>query len=368
MTKLLKNIYNEAFFARFLNALKVIIPDFNSSSFLEGIYNNEWENKELKQRMRHITLVLKNHLSDDFNNNVKTIFQLIPELRKHGFLPDNFEFMFFPDFIELYGAENYETSIKAFEKITQFVSCEFAVRPFIIKHPNKMLKQMGVWSNNNHSMVRRLASEGCRPRLPWALAIPLLKENPTPIISILENLKNDTYLYVRRSVANNLNDISKDNPDIVVSIARKWIGANKEIDWLVKHACRSLLKQGNTEVMQLFGFGSVANIKVQEFVVLRHIVNIGNYLEFSFKLINTSITSTKVRIEYGLYYQKANGSLSKKVFKISETKCAKKSTTWITRKQSFKVITTRKLHIGKHQVSIIINGNEFDKIDFELKK
>ena len=366
MAELLKNIYHTKFFNRFTTSVQEVIPDFNKASFLKDIYDTEWENRELKQRMRHITQVLKNHLSDDFNTNVETILKLLPILEKNGFKPNNLEFIFFPDFIEIYGLEHYETSIKAFEEITQFVSCEFAVRPFIIKYQDTVVKQMLLWSNHKRSSVRRLATEGCRPRLPWAMAIPSLKENPAPIIPILKKLKNDASEYVRRSVANNLNDISKDHPETVISLVKKWQGTTKETDWLIKHACRTLLKQGNTEVMVLFGFGAIDKIKVTDFKILTPSVKIGEAVEFTFKLVNTSHDTSKIRLEYGLYYQKANETLSRKVFKISEKEYSKNSITTINRKQSFKVITTRKFHIGKHQISIILNGKEMDTLDFKL--
>lgn len=316
--------------------------------------------------MRHITHTLKKHFSDDFNKNAETILNLIPVLENNRFKPENLEFIFFPDFIEVYGTNNYDTSVKAFETITQFVSCEFAVRPFIINNQKEMLNQMFDWSNHKHPMVRRFATEGCRPRLPWAMAIPSLKENPEPIISILENLKNDVSESVRRSVANNLNDISKDNPKTVIDLVKKWKGVTKETDSLTKHACRTLLKQGDLELMELFGFGAIDKIKINDFKILTEFVKIGGVLEFSFNIVNTSNKASKIRLEYGLYYQKANGSLSKKVFKISEKYYLEKSTTKINRKQSFRIITTRKFHFGKHQVSIIINGTEFEKMDFEL--
>lgn len=366
MAELFKNIYNEKFFDKFIKSVQEIIPNFNRKSFLNSIYDNEWNDRELKQRMRHITHTLKNHLSENFNENVKTILNLIPVLENNGFKPDNLEFIFFPDFIEVYGIDDYETSVKSFETITQFVSCEFAVRPFIINNQKVMLSKMFDWSNHKHPMVRRLATEGCRPRLPWAMAISSLKENPKPIISILENLKNDVSETVRRSVANNLNDISKDNPKTVIDLVKKWKGRTKETDLLAKHACRTLLKQGNSEVMKLFGFGAVDKIKITDFKILTKTISIGGVLEFSFNIVNTSNTISKIRLEYGLYYQKSNGSLSRKVFKISEKEYSENSITKIHRKQSFKIITTRKFHIGKHQVSVIINGIEFDKNDFEL--
>ncbi|CAL2085860.1 3-methyladenine DNA glycosylase AlkC [Tenacibaculum sp. 190524A02b] len=366
MAELFKNIYNDRFFERFTNIVLAIQPNFNKTQFIKDIYTDNWEQKELKQRMRHITTVLNTHLSPNFEQNVELLIAVIQYIEQNNIKQESIEYMFLPDFIEVYGMNHYNVSVKAMEQITQFTSCEFAVRPFIIAYPDKMLTQMKAWSTHKHPMVRRLATEGCRPRLPWAMALPELKKDPTPILPILETLKGDVSESVRRSVANNLNDISKDNPEIVMQLAKKWMGTSKEIDWVVKHASRTLLKQGNSEIMELFGFGSIENIKITDFNIHTPKVSIGNYLEFSFKLKNISSPPSKIRLEYGLYYQKANGTLSKKVFKISEKQYDGQSTTAITRKQSFKIITTRRYHVGLHQVSLIINGQELEAFNFEL--
>jgi 3-methyladenine DNA glycosylase AlkC len=338
--------------------------------------DEEWENRELMQRCRHITTVLKNFLPPDYKEAIAKIHELLNHLKDtHDFSEvDDTKFGLtlefggiLSDFVLQYGVDDYETSVKAIEEITQFTSCEFAVRPLILKYPDEMMKQMFAWSNHKHWGVRRLSSEGCRPRLPWAMALPDLKKNPAPIIPILENLKNDSSRFVRLSVANNLNDITKDNPKTVIDLAKKWQGKSENIDWIIKHGCRTLLKQGNPEVMELFGFGSVAkNINIKDFQISTPKVKVGDSLEFSFKLLNNNNKKTNIRLEYGLYYQKANGTLSKKVCKISEKEYAEHSTTKINRKHSFKVVTTRKLHPGLHQVAVIINGNEFEKYDFEL--
>ncbi len=171
---------------------------------------------------------------------------------------------------------------------------------------------------------------------------------------------------MRLSVANNLNDIAKDNPDIVINLVKKWQGESKEVDWIIKHGCRTLLKQGHSEMMQLFGFDSIANdIRIENFQISTPTVKVGHSLEFRFNLSNHN-NKTKIRLEYAIYYQKANGTLTKKVHKISEKEYAENSTTPINRKHSFRVVTTRKLHLGLHQVAVIINGNEFEKHDFEL--
>ncbi len=377
MAEAFKNMYNEQFFERFTKDLKVVISDFDARAFVSRVTDSEWENRELKQRCSHITTVLKDFLPADYKQAIAKILELLEYVEnthpdysviddkkfgltlEYGAVLDNY--------IEQYGLDDYETSIKAIEKITQFTSCEFVTHLFIIKYPDKMMAQMLAWSKHPHWGVRRLASEGCRPRLPWAMALPNLKKDPSPILPILENLKNDPARFVRLSVANNLNDIAKDNPQVVIDLVKKWRGESQEVDWVIKHGCRTLLKQGNREMMELFGFGAVAgNISIKDFQLSTPEVKIGNALEFSFKLLNNNDTKAKIRLEYGLYYQKANGTLTKKVCKISEKEYAANSITQINRKHSFKVVTTRKFHPGLHQVAVIINGNEFEKYDFVL--
>jgi 3-methyladenine DNA glycosylase AlkC len=166
--------------------------------------------------MTHTAKVMNHFFPDDSGKATAIIKQIIENLRIAGVKEDSLEFMFFPEYIAMYGIDDYENSISAFEFITRFTSCEFAVRPYILKYEEKMLDQMLSWSKHTDNRVRRLASEGSRPRLPWAMALPNLKKNPTPILPILNNLKQDSSEIVRRSVANNLNDISKDNPEFVI--------------------------------------------------------------------------------------------------------------------------------------------------------
>jgi 3-methyladenine DNA glycosylase AlkC len=366
MADQLKNIYSKSFIKDFTNVLAKVAPDLNKRQFVRQIFDAEWENKELKQRMRHIALVLSDHLNGSYSENVDVILRLIKELEWAGMREYSLEFMFLPDYIEVNGMEYPEISLAAMEIITSYTSCEFAIRPFLILYPDLTMKRMHSWSRHRNVHVRRLASEGCRPRLPWAMAIPALKDDPSVILPILENLKDDEFEYVRRSVANNLNDISKDNPEVTLRTAKKWKGMNMSTDRLIKHACRTLLKEGNLEAMKLFGFAPLDFVKIKQFELLTPKVKIGEDLEFSFELLNSNQDSTLVRLEYGLYYQKANGSLSKKVFKISEKSYAELSSTRINRKQPFKLISTRRFHEGPHQLSLIINGIESEKLDFEL--
>lgn len=377
MAESFKNMYNEQFFDKFAKDLKLVIGDFDVCEFVSQIMDEEWENRGYKQRIVHIATILKKFLPADYREAIAKILELLDCVKET--LPDfskiddkNFGLLtleygaVLDNYIEQYGLDDYETSIKAIEKITQFTSCEFVTHSFIVKYEDRMMEQMLVWSKHEDWGVRRLASEGCRPRLPWAMALPNLKDNPAPIIPILENLKNDRSRFVRVSVANNLNDIAKDNPEMVIDLAKKWKGESENVDWVIKHGCRTLLKQGNPEVMKLFGFDSVKNVGVEKFQFSKPEVVVGNSLEFSFNLLNNNNKKVKIRLEYGVYYQKANGALTKKVYKISEKVYAGNSVTQITRKHSFRVVTTRKFYLGLHQVAVIINGNELEKHDFEL--
>lgn len=377
MAESFKNMFNEQFFDKFTKDLKLVVNDFDTEEFVSQIMDDEWENKGYKQRIAHITKNLNKLFPADYKTAVDKILELLDCIKDA--LPDfskiddkNFGLLaleygvILDNYIEQYGIDDYETSVKAIEKITQFTTCEFATHAFIAKYPDEMMKQMLVWSKHKHWGVRRLASEGCRPRLPWAISLPDLKKDPTPIIPILENLKNDSSKFVRLSVANNLNDIAKDNPDIVIDLAKSWKGESKVVDWVIKHGCRTLLKQGNSEIMKLFGFDSIKNITIESFQISTHKIKIGNSIEFCFSLSNNNNAKTTIRLEYGIYYQKSNGALSKKIYKISEKEYAGNTVTQITRKHSFRVITTRKFYPGLHQIAVIINGKEYERIDFEL--
>ncbi|MBW8682788.1 DNA alkylation repair protein [Chitinophaga rhizophila] len=361
---LLKDLYSPAFYNGFADVLAQTLPAFNKRAFIKRIYQPDFEAKELKERMKHTTAVLHTFLPADYEKAVTLIDQIIQALKKAGY-GEALEFIFLPDYLATYGLEHYTASVKALESVTQFITCEFAVRPFLIRYGDKMMQQMLKWSVHKHAKVRRLASEGSRPRLPWAMAVPFLKKDPTPVLPILENLKQDPSESVRRSVANNLNDIAKDHPAIVIGIATKWKGLSKETDAIIKHGCRTLLKQGSKEILAHYGLKST-HVAFRDYKILTPKVNTGDSLEFSFTIRNTDTQAQTIRLEYAVYYLKQNGTLSKKVFKISEKTYAAGEQVTVIRKQSFRLITTRVFYPGKHQLSVIINGAEQPAKYFEL--
>ena len=366
MSNLLKDIYSSDFYIRFSDIIKDIIPSFDSRKFINLIFDNAWNSRELKDRMKHTANVLHNFLPKDFEKATKIIEKIISKLQLNRFTGVSIEFMFLPQYIETYGIEHFEASVKSIEFITRFTSCEYAVRPFIVRYGDKMIKQMYQWSLHENHKVRRLASEGTRSRLPWSIALPELKNDPSPVLPILENLKNDPSEWVRRSVANHLNDIAKDNPQIVTSIAKKWKNISKHTDAIIKHGCRSLLKQGHPEILEYYGLNNSKKIRVSAFNMTIPKVKIGNDLKFSFTIQNADKKPQTIRIEYAIFYLRQNGALSKKVFKISEKQFQPGERADIQRKQSFKIITTRKFYPGQQKFSLIINGQERKLAAFEL--
>jgi 3-methyladenine DNA glycosylase AlkC len=366
MASALKHLYSEKFTNNFSAIISEVAPSFPKTQFFDLVHDHSWEGKELKQRMKHIAWALHQVLHGDFKESAATIESVVQILLRRHPNSMSFEYMFLADYIETYGIDDFDTSTRLMELVTQFASCEFAVRPFIVKYGGQMIEQMHDWSRHGDHRVRRLASEGCRPRLPWAMALPELKKDPSAILPILENLKNDPSDFVRRSVANNLNDIAKDNPDLVISIAHRWKGKTRETDAIVKHGCRTLLKQGNTEVLELFGISSTPVFDLEALEIHSPQVSIGGGLEFSFTLTNTTPNEQTLRLEYAIYYLLKNGQHSKKVFKISERKIAGNGQLDIEKKHSFRPITTRTFYSGLHKVSLIVNGQEKGVGEFGL--
>ncbi|HHX3327838.1 TPA: DNA alkylation repair protein [Clostridioides difficile] len=357
MPELLKNMYNRESLYEVAVAIQSVYNSFKVDEFIKSTMDETWNNLELKARCRKISMSLGMYLPEDYKEALSILEKSVT-----GFY---FAF-FFPDFVEVYGQDdiNWDLSISALERNTEYWSSEFAVRAFIIKDEERMMAQMRKWSKHKSEHVRRLASEGCRPQLPWGQAISKFKKDPTPVLPILEQLKTDTSTYVQKSVANNLNDISKTHPDLVISIAKDWYGKNKSTNWIVKHGCRTLLKKGNRDVLALFGYDDTTSINLQDFTLETTSISIGEDLTFSFSILAKK--ATKTRLEYGIDYIKSNGKRNRKIFKISEVSLKENEKKSYMKKHSFADVSVRKHYPGIHSIAIIINGIEKDKLDFEL--
>ncbi|MES2728224.1 MAG: DNA alkylation repair protein [Bacteroidota bacterium] len=359
MPEPLKNLYSKALISQLADSLHSSYNAFDKSHFIKTVFDKDWDNKELKQRMRHITNSLHKTMPVSYSEQV----DILKKLATHF---TGFTAMVFPDFMEVYGLNDLDTSINALEHFTQYSSSEFAVRPFIIKYPKQMLKQHALWSKHKNHHVRRLASEGIRPRLPWAIALPEFKKDPKPILPILNNLMADESEYVRRSVANCINDISKDHPQIVLQIINQWQKKSVETDWILKHASRGLLKKGHAEILNSFGLNHQVKTKLTHFSIDKKNVAIGDSIHFNFGVQLLEKQEAKVRLEYNIYYHKANGKQLPKIFQIGTYTLQPNQVFEVKKKHAFINLTTRKHYKGQHTISILANGNELDKINFML--
>lgn len=359
MSKLLKELYNQEYIELLSSAIKKSYPDFDKESFVLDVFCPQWQQKELKQRMRHITKTINFHIPKSYKDSIKILkdaFSLI----NHAYSLEN---IIFQDYVEVYGMDDFETSMDALQYFTINSSSEFAIRQFIIKYPHATMREMKRWAKSDNHHIRRLASEGCRPRLPWAIALEEFKKNPDEVLAIIEILKNDSNKYVQKSVANSINDISKENPHAIIKLAKHNKGKSESLDWILKHGCRTLLKDSNTEVLEIFDFVQPKDLKLKH-LHIPSAVKIENDLEFSFSLSSDSSLG-KLRVEFAIYFLRQNNKLNKKVFKISEGDY-KQNLKEFTKKYSFKRITTRKYYEGTHQIEIIVNGVPFCKEEFFL--
>lgn len=363
MPELLKNRYNHQYLHALALNIGAVYPSFQADDFVNGIMDETWDGLELKARMRKIAINLGRYLPADYGQALGVIDKVIAGYPA-GF--NDFALMFFPAFVEIYGQEDphWDLSMAALERYTPFSSSEFAVRPFIISHEKRMMQQMAAWAGHDNEHVRRLASEGCRPRLPWGQALAGFKKDPSPVLGILERLKADPSPYVRKSVANNLNDISKTHPDLVAKIARDWHGKNSHTDWIVRHGCRTLLKKGNRDVLDIFGFANTDCVKVDGFTLDAASVSIGKEITFFFRI--EAKKTARVRLEYGIDYMKANGRRNRKIFQISDLSLKKNGKKAYTKTHSFADASTRKHYPGKHSMTLIVNGAERGTLDFEV--
>jgi 3-methyladenine DNA glycosylase AlkC len=363
MSGLLKHMYNPAFFDGLIAILDEVLPGFGREDFLYYIFTPAWETLELKARMQHISRALAVFLPVDFPRAVPYLIAIKEKAQQANFA-HGFAFMFLPDYVEQYGLSYFEPSVEVLQQLTSLASAEFAVRPLLIKYPRQMLHTMVAWSTHPDLHVRRLASEGCRPRLPWAMGIPFLKKDPSLVLPILENLKADPSDYVRRSVANNLNDISKDHPQLAAQIASQWKGQNRYTDKLLKHACRTLLKSGHLQTLQLFGFGTEESVEVYPLIIDKESLHLNEWLTFTFSC--TARRAAEIRLQYIINFARQHGKTSKKAFFLAEKKLAAGEKYTISKKLKLQNYTTRTLYQGQHTISIMLNGEIKTKADFYL--
>lgn len=328
---------------------------------------------ELKQRAALIADGLDRHLPDDLNHRFDILAKMLHPMTEVAFDRGSDEhgirgwgMMALGMVVSQSGLEDFEASFTLLKEMTKRATAEFDVRPFLDRDQDRALAIMAPWVRDDSVHVRRLVSEGTRPRLPWGLRLKKLVADPTPTLPLLEALKDDPEDYVRRSVANHLNDIAKDHPDLVAETAARWLkGADKNRDKLVRHACRSLIKQGHPATLKAFGLNP-PEISVDGPVITTEKVDYGATLGFRIDLTSTGKAPQELVLDYLVHFKKANGSLAPKVFKWTKLTLQPGETLSLSRDHAIRPITTRVYYGGTQAVSLRVNGRDFGFSEFEL--
>lgn len=260
------------------------------------------------------------------------------------------------EYISRRGLEQPERALRALHALTQRFTAEFAIRPLLLRHPALGFRTLLRWTADPSAHVRRLASEGSRPRLPWSLQLKPLIADPTPALPLLRALQDDASAYVRRSVANHLNDIARDHPALVADWVHEHLpGASPERRALLRHASRSLIKKGHPATLKAWGLGRAFKGEARFRVAPKH-VRIGEKLQLRVVLESQARHSQSLAIDYLVHYVKSNGSASAKVFKGWTLNLAAGEIRRLEKAHSFRPVTTRTLYPGTHRVQLQANG------------
>lgn len=355
----LKEMFNRNFYKHFAEEFSKADKNFHPDKFVKEVTTG-FDEMSLNQRMRNTSVVLHKHLPYSYKKQIEICRKVVPTAQR-GYVS-----LVFPDFVGLFGRQDFDTSLDALKYFTSFGSSEFAIREFLRLDFKRTIKVMEKWATDKDHHVRRLSSEGSRARLPWSFKLDEVIKNPRSTLAILEKLKADEELYVKKSVANHLNDLSKDNADTMLSIVKAWDKTNTHTAWIVKHASRSLIKKGNAESLSIFDFEKNVKVRVENFKVNKSKFILGDTLAFEFDIISEKKTQQKLVVDYVIHYVKKGGELSPKVFKLKELSLLPGKTEHITKQQVLKDFTTRKHHPGKHKVEVMVNGKVMYGKEFVL--
>lgn len=357
----LKAFFSPELVKRLAGELAAVEPSFPSKAFIADATRG-LEELELLDRGRQIARAMGTHLPADYPRALDIILRSLgpehegDELLGLGMAP----FFYYPHgvFVAERGLEHFDLSLDAQVELTKRFTSEATIRPYLVKEPERVFKKLNVWARDANPHVRRLVSEGTRFRLPWAMRVPWLDENPRRVIELLELLKDDPASLVRRSVANNLNDLGKLQPKLLVETAARWLkGASKERRALVEHALRSAIKRGEPGALKLLGFGAKPSVKVSAVSFSPKRVRIGEKLAVNFTLESTARSKQDLLVDLVVHFVTATAKTSRRVFKLERvTLNGAKTKAQFTTSVSMKVHTTRKPHPGKHRVEVLVNG------------
>jgi 3-methyladenine DNA glycosylase AlkC len=355
----LKEIFDHARLRHFAAETVAIWPAFDAERFL-ALATAGLEDLGIMQRMRQTAVSLKATLPEEFPRAVEILHELAPRIGH------NFAAITLPEFVALYGQDHHGLSMRALHFLTRYGSAEFAVRHFLTRDFARTLAHMRRWAEDDNEHVRRLSSEGSRPRLPWSFQLRNLLADPSPALPILEALRSDPSLYVRKSVANHLNDISKDNPEWLIERLTAWPRQDANTGWIVRHALRTMIKKGDPGALSLIGTTGKPLVRVEGFLVAPTDISLGERITISAVLVSTSDRVQRLVVDYAVHYVKKGGNTSRKVFKLREVELAAGKREDFSISQTIRDFTTRKHYAGLHRVELMLNGEVLAETGFQL--
>lgn len=317
---------------------------------------------EMMERVRQMSDALRKELPADTTDMLTVVTDSLPPV------PTERGELLWPlgQLIADHGTDDFDTAMDAMIALTQRFTSEFAIRPFLLEEPELVLERLLGLTDHPSAHVRRWCSEGSRPRLPWGARAHALVKDPTPILPILEALKDDPEEYVRRSVANNLNDIAKDHPALVVKIAKRWWkGASPDRRRLVKHALRSLIKAGDPGALGILGYRKPTKLRAALAVSPKR-TKIGSSVSLAVDLFNGSRRDQPLLVDYRVHYVKKRGEARPKVFKWKELRLSAGESTTLSKEHPMRVTSIRPLYPGKHRVELLVNGISVAEASFTL--
>lgn len=369
-----KNFFNEETVGGLATQIVSYCPQFDRDEFLRFVLNG-FEELELKERSSRIAEGMGHFLPANFPQAAMILQRCLhpdedtPNLNGADIAAEGVRgWMIAPmtEYVAEQGMGHFDLAMATLKEMTKRFTAEFAVRFFLLEDTGRALSIMEDWILDPNRHVRRLVSEGTRPRLPWAMRLPMFQEDPAPVLALLDKLKDDEDEYVRRSVANNLNDIAKDHPDLVADVAARWMkGADKNRQRLIRHGLRTLIKQGHPKALAALGYGE-ARVELGKLSVLTPGVQYGSALEFEVELHSKAAEDQKLVIDYVIHHRKANGTLAPKVFKWATITLPAGASHQARRKHAIRPITTRRYYPGLHRVEVVANGKSLGLADFTL--
>ena len=360
-----KNLISAETVQKMASALKKADAKFDQSKFLKVI--PQLQALELKARVQLISHYMNNCLPKDYLKALKIVTVAMESTEFKGF-----DLWPVSDWIEKQGLSHGIQSLDAMKILTTKFTAEFAVRPFLIQNPKLAFQYLKKQTSSQNVHIRRWASEGSRPRLPWGQKLKGSIIDPQPGLEILEQLKFDPELYVRKSVANHLNDISKDHPRLVVETLKRWKKVCPQehlshLKWIQNHALRTLIKKGDPLALEFLGYGGQLQVQLGDFVINKQSYKLGDDLNFTFVLKSVASKAQNLVLDYIINYKKANGQLSSKVYKLKNIKLEAGEVMKTEKTHRLRRITTRTFYSGLHQIALQVNGQSFKPIDWNLK-